>query len=92
MSLLTPFVSTDALYPWLNVSRSDRVLCHSHGCTYDPRNGKIAVSDRANSRFEYFDFDMDSPDRFEYSHTVDQKPSMGAGTLPCNLRMVSAAT
>jgi len=59
----------------------------NHGCTYDPRNGKIAVSDRANSRIEYFDFDVDSPDRFEYSHTVDLKPSMGDGTLPCNLRM-----
>ena len=27
----------------------------NHGCTFDPRNGKIAVSDRANSRIEYFE-------------------------------------
>jgi len=59
----------------------------NHGCTWDPREGKIAVSDRANSRFEYFDIDLDSPDKFEYAHTVDMLPSMGAGTLPCNLRM-----
>ena len=59
----------------------------NHGCTYDPRNGKIAVSDRANSRFEYFDYDKDDPDKFDYAFTVDMQPSMGAGTLPCNLRM-----
>jgi|Transcript_12871 hypothetical protein len=59
----------------------------NHGCTYDPRNGMIAVSDRANSRFEYFEYDPSSPNTFEYNHTVDMLPSMGAGTLPCNLRM-----
>jgi len=59
----------------------------NHGCTYDPRNGKIAVSDRANSRIEYFDFEPSSPDTFAYSHTVDLQPAMGRGTLPCNLRM-----
>ena len=59
----------------------------NHGCTYDPRNGKIAVSDRANSRFEYFTFDNASPDVFEYNHTNDMRPTMGGGTLPCNLRM-----
>ena len=59
----------------------------NHGCTYDPRNGKIAVSDRANSRIEYFDFDPKSPSKFEYSYTVDMQPTMGKQTLPCNLRM-----
>ena len=56
----------------------------------------IAVSDRANSRFEYYKFDDASADVFEYSHTVDMKDVMGpcvgpgcsrADTLPCNLRM-----
>lgn len=59
----------------------------NHGCTFDPRNGKIAVSDRANSRIEYFDFDVDSPDVFNYSHTTDMLPSMTKNTLPCNVRM-----
>jgi len=59
----------------------------NHGCTYDPRNGKIAVSDRENHRIEYFDFDSNSPDKFSYSHTVDMRTSMGSGTRPCNLRM-----
>ena len=59
----------------------------NHGCTYDPRNGKIAVSDRANSRLEYFDFDASSPDKFAYSHTVDLRPPMGNASLPCNLRV-----
>lgn len=59
----------------------------NHGCTYDPRNGKIAVSDRANSRFEYFDYDPKSPNRFSYNYTVDMRPVMGDGTLPCNMRM-----
>lgn len=58
----------------------------NHGCLWDPRSGQIAVSDRANSRFEYFDIDFATPDKFQYSHTVDQRPYMGAGTLPCNLR------
>jgi len=58
----------------------------NHGCTYDPRHDKIAVSDRANSRIEYFDFDRNSPDVFTYNFTTDLRPSMGAGTLPCNLR------
>jgi len=59
----------------------------NHGCTWDPRNGKIAVSDRANSRFEYYDYDPASPNKFEYSYTDDMRPSMGSGNLPCNLRM-----
>lgn len=59
----------------------------NHGCTYDPRNGKIAVSDRENHRIEYFDFDPHSPDTFSYSHTVDMRPMMGKHTRPCNLRM-----
>uniref|UniRef100_A0A6V4RSR4 Uncharacterized protein n=1 Tax=Prymnesium polylepis TaxID=72548 RepID=A0A6V4RSR4_9EUKA len=57
----------------------------NHGCTWDPRNDQIAVSDRANSRFEYFDYD--STGGWTYSYTVDMQPPMGAGTLPCNLRM-----
>jgi len=59
----------------------------NHGCTWDPLTQSIAVSDRANSRFEFFKIDLDSPDKFEYSKTVDMRPSMGGGTLPCNLRM-----
>jgi hypothetical protein len=60
----------------------------NHGCTYDPRNGKIAVSDRANSRIEYFDFDNKDPSVFTYNSTVDLRPTqLGAQTLPCNLRM-----
>ena len=58
----------------------------NHGCTYDPRNGMIAVADRANHRLEYFAFDNDSPDVFEYKKTVDMAPVMGAATLPCNFR------
>lgn len=62
----------------------------NHGCTYDSRTPKtptIIVSDRANSRFEFFSYDPDTPDTFEYKKTVDLRPSMGAGTLPCNIRM-----
>jgi DNA-binding beta-propeller fold protein YncE len=59
----------------------------NHGCTWDPRVDKIVVSDRANSRFEFFDYDPATGAKFEYSHTVDMRPSMGAATLPCNLRM-----
>ena len=58
-----------------------------HGCTYDPRNGKIAVSDRANHRIEYFDYDGNDPSKFTYSSTVDMRPALGPTTLPCNLRM-----
>ena len=32
----------------------------NHGYTYDPRHDKIAVSDCANSRVEYSDFDRGS--------------------------------
>ncbi|KAL3909813.1 MAG: hypothetical protein SGPRY_009294 [Prymnesium sp.] len=56
----------------------------NHGCTWDPRNDKIAISDRANSRIEYFDFNDHG--RWSYSHTVDMRPVMGSQTLPCNLR------
>jgi len=62
----------------------------NHGCTYDPRVGKIAVSDRANSRIEYFDFDDNDPSKFEYAYTSDMLPQLGAATLPCNLRMYPA--
>lgn len=59
----------------------------NHGCTYDARNKKIAVSDRANHRIEYYDFDPESPDKFEYSSTIDLRTSLGNGSLPCNMRM-----
>lgn len=60
----------------------------NHGCTYDPRiNNTIVVSDRANHRFEFFHYDPATIDTFEYYHTVDMTPYLGAGTLPCNLRM-----
>jgi hypothetical protein len=62
----------------------------NHGCTYDsrtPETPTIIVSDRANSRLEFFNYDPNSPDKFEYNHTVDLRPAMGAGTLPCNIRM-----
>ena len=60
----------------------------NHGCTYDPRiNNTIVVSDRANSRFEFFHYDPATPATFDWYHTVDMQPSLGAGTLPCNLRM-----
>merc|ERR1712194_856718 len=59
----------------------------NHGCTWDPRNQQIGVSDRANSRIEYYEIDPKSPDKFEYKSTVDLRPSLGAGTLPCNIRI-----
>jgi len=60
----------------------------NHGCTYDPRlENTIVVSDRANSRLEFFEYDPASPAKFEYTKTVDLLPQMGAGTLPCNIRM-----
>merc|ERR1711871_1909240 len=62
----------------------------NHGCTYDPRqpeNHTIVVSDRANSRFEFFRYNPGSYDKFEWWHTVDFEAQMGAGTLPCNIRM-----
>ncbi|CAK0879958.1 unnamed protein product, partial [Prorocentrum cordatum] len=58
----------------------------NHGCTWDPRHQQIGVSDRANSRVEYYEVDPKSPDKFEYKSTVDLRPSMGAGALPCNIR------
>jgi len=58
----------------------------NHGCTWDVRNKLVGVSDRANSRIEYFEVDAHSPDKFEWKSTVDMRPSMGAGTLPCNIR------
>jgi hypothetical protein len=61
----------------------------NHGCTYDSRlDHTIVVSDRANSRLEFFEYDPDTPNTFEYAnHTVNLQPAMGTGTLPCNLRM-----
>ena len=62
----------------------------NHGCTYDPRAGMIAVSDRANHRLEYLRFDPASPAGLAYDHTVDMRPGMGGATLPCNLRAYPA--
>lgn len=60
----------------------------NHGCTYDPRyNNTIVVSDRANSRFEFFHYDPNSVNEFQWYHTVNMQPALGLGTLPCNLRM-----
>jgi len=59
----------------------------NHGCTWDPRKEQIGVSDRANSRIEYFEVDPNSPNKFEYKSTVDLRPSLGDGTLPCNIRI-----
>lgn len=60
----------------------------NHGCTYDPRlNNTIVVSDRANSRFEFFHYDPNSIDTFEWYQTANMQPFLGTGTLPCNLRM-----
>lgn len=60
----------------------------NHGCTYDSRlENTIVVSDRANSRLEFFNYDPLTPDVFNYTHTVNMQPGLGNGTLPCNLRM-----
>ena len=63
----------------------------NHGCTWDPRNttapNTIVVSDRRNMRFEFFHYDPDGYDTFEWYLTVDMAPSLGEGTLPCNMRM-----
>lgn len=56
----------------------------NHGCTWNTQYQKIGVSDRANSRIEYFK--VDGEGSFDYDHTVDMRPSQGAGTLPCNIR------
>jgi hypothetical protein len=63
----------------------------NHGCTYDDRDGEtphqIVVSDRANSRFEYFNYDPATPNKFEYAgRTKNLIPEMGPKTLPCNIR------
>ena len=50
----------------------------NHGCTYDPRfPNTIAVSDRANSRIEYFTIDNNDPTVFKYLKTHDLRPVMG---------------
>jgi len=56
----------------------------NHGCTWNVEKEMIAVSDRANSRIEYYK--VDGKGSFDYDHTVDLRPSQGAGTLPCNTR------
>jgi len=64
----------------------------NHGCTYDPRldNDTIVVSDRANSRFEFFNYNPETGAEFSWYHTVDLQPAMGDQTLPCNIRMYPA--
>ena len=47
----------------------------------------IVVSDRRNMRFEFFHYDPDSYETFDWYQTVDMAPSLGVGTLPCNMRM-----
>lgn len=62
----------------------------NHGCTYDPRipeQHMIVVSDRANSRFEYFNYDPSGYSTFAYNRTVNFAAMMGPATLPCNIRM-----
>jgi len=62
----------------------------NHGCTYDsrtPDTPRIIVSDRANSRLEFFEYDPASYDKFEWRSTVNLQPALGKGTLPCNIRM-----
>jgi len=61
----------------------------NHGCTWDPRtnDNTIVVSDRANSRFEFFHYDPATVETFEWYKTADMQPYLGTGTLPCNLRM-----
>ena len=63
----------------------------NHGCTWDPRPTTdphtIVVSDRRNMRFEFFNYNPAAPDTFEWYKTVDMEPALGAGTLPCNMRM-----
>merc|ERR1719223_823643 len=51
------------------------------------KKNQIGVSDRANSRIEYYEVDPKSPDKFEYKSTTDLRPTMGAGALPCNIRV-----
>merc|ERR1719174_519670 len=67
------------------------LFMENHGCTYDPRPttqpNTIVVSDRRNMRFEFFHYDPDTPDTFDWYKTVDMSPSLGPGTLPCNMRM-----
>ena len=65
----------------------------NHGCTYDPRPTTaphtIVVSDRRNMRFEFFTYNPAAPDTFAWHKSVDMSPSLGADTLPCNMRTPS---
>jgi len=38
-------------------------------------------------RFEFFHYDPAGYSMFEWYKTVDMSPSLGPGTLPCNMRM-----
>lgn len=58
----------------------------NHGCTYDVTADRIAVSDRANSRIEFYDYGRAGEPALEYSHTLDLRGTMGGGSFPCNLR------
>lgn len=54
--------------------------CHS--INFDPRSGRLVVTDRENHRHQYFDFDPRSPDKFDYlSEFV--VPEL---KRPCNMR------
>jgi len=68
----------------------------NHGCTYEQRTdiyGKnmVVVSDRANSRLDYFETDPATGAKFEYANkTFNLQPALGKQTLPCNVRMYPA--
>ena len=59
------------------------MTCHS--INYDPRTKQIVVSDRENHRHQWFDFDVDSPSKFAYSHQAATTTS-GNTSRPCNMR------
>lgn len=54
--------------------------CHS--INFDPRSGKLVVTDRENHRHQYFDFDLHSPNKFDYlsEFTIPELQR------PCNMR------
>merc|ERR1712151_798669 len=61
----------------------------NHGCTHDPRVAEptVVVADRANSRFQLCEVDPAEGGKFDCKSSLDMTPYLGAGTLPCNLRM-----
>jgi hypothetical protein len=62
-----------------------------HGITFDPRTQKIAVTDRGNSRIEFFDFDSAAGGKFEYDSTVTMANGTMDITQPCNFRVLENA-